>query len=412
MSKSTFKILFYIRKNQVTKEGKSSIMVRLTVNGETSQFSSKLEIEPDLWDVSKQRMAGNTIKARHFNSTLEDIRVSLINHYREIELHESFVTAEKVRNAFLGITTRQQTLLATFSDFNEDVKKLVGFSKSQATYEKYDRCCRRLEEFMQAKYRIKDIALKEITYKFITDFENYLRVESKCNENTAAKFMQTFRMIIIQAKNNGWIYSDPFANYKIRIKRVDRGYLTEQEIQTMLKKKFASKRLEQVRDIFIFSCLTGLAYIDLKNLTKEDIQIAFDGKPWIMTSRQKTDTPVRVPLLKIPQAILKKYDGKLPKGQLLPVLSNQKLNSYLKEIADLCGITKNVTFHLARHTFATTMTLAKGVPIETVSKMLGHTNIQTTQIYARITNDKISRDMQLLSGKLDDIEKVASTCLG
>lgn len=412
MSKSTFKILFYIRKNQVTKEGKSSIMVRLTVNGETSQFSSKLEIEPDLWDVSKQRMAGNTVKARHFNSTLEDIRISLINHYREIELHESFVTAEKVRNAFLGITTRQQTLLATFSDFNEDVKKLVGISKSQATYEKYDRCCRRLEEFMQAKYRIKDIALKEITYKFITDFENYLRVESKCNENTAAKFMQTFRMIIIQAKNNGWIYSDPFANYKIRIKRVDRGYLTEQEIQTMLKKKFVSKRLEQVRDIFIFSCLTGLAYIDLKNLTKDDIQTAFDGKPWIMTSRQKTDTPVRVPLLKIPQAILKKYDGKLPKGQLLPVLSNQKLNSYLKEIADLCGITKNVTFHLARHTFATTMTLAKGVPIETVSKMLGHTNIQTTQIYARITNDKISRDMQLLSGKLDDIEKVASTCLG
>ena len=226
------------------------------------------------------------------------------------------------------------------------------------------------------------------------------------------KFIQTFKTVVILAKNNGWIYSDPFANYKIRIKRVDRGYLTEQEIQTMLKKKFASKRLEQVRDIFIFSCLTGLAYIDLKNLTKEDIQIAFDGKPWIMTSRQKTDTPVRVPLLKIPQDILKKYDGKLPKGQLLPVLSNQKLNSYLKEIADLCGITKNVTFHLARHTFATTMTLAKGVPIETVSKMLGHTNIQTTQIYARITNDKISRDMQLLSGKLDDIEKVASTCLG
>lgn len=412
MSKSTFKILFYIRKNQVTKEGKSSIMVRLTVNGETSQFSSKLEIEPDLWDVSKQKMAGNTVKARHFNSTLEDIRVSLINHYREIELHESYVTAEKVRNAFLGITTRQQTLLSTFADFNDDVKKLVGISKSQATYEKYDRCYRRLEEFMQVKYRIKDIALKEITHKFITDFENYLRVESKCNENTAAKFMQTFRMIIILAKNNGWIYSDPFANYKIRIKRVDRGYLTEQEIQTMLKKKFVSKRLEQVRDIFIFSCLTGLAYIDLKNLTKEDIQTAFDGKPWIMTSRQKTDTPVRVPLLKIPQAILKKYEGKLPNGQLLPVLSNQKLNSYLKEIADLCGITKNVTFHLARHTFATTMTLAKGVPIETVSKMLGHTNIQTTQIYARITNDKISRDMQLLSGKLDDIEKVASTCLG
>ena len=290
---------------------------------------------------------------------------------------------------------------------------LVGnIASGKSTVEKYDRCCRRLENFLSNIYNIGDIAVKDINHMFITDFENYLRTSCKCGENTTAKFIQTFKTVVILAKNNGWIYSDPFANYKIRIKRVDRGYLTEQEIQTMLKKKFASKRLEQVRDIFIFSCLTGLAYIDLKNLTKEDIQIAFDGKPWIMTSRQKTDTPVRVPLLKIPQDILKKYDGKLPKGQLLPVLSNQKLNSYLKEIADLCGITKNVTFHLARHTFATTMTLAKGVPIETVSKMLGHTNIQTTQIYARITNDKISRDMQLLSGKLDDIEKVASTCLG
>lgn len=327
-------------------------------------------------------------------------------------VRETYVTAEKLRNAFLGFDTREHTLINLFRKYIEDAKKLVGISKSKATVEKYDRCCRRLENFLSNIYNIGDIAVKDINHMFITDFENYLRTSCKCGENTTAKFIQTFKTVVILAKNNGWIYSDPFANYKIRIKRVDRGYLTEQEIQTMLKKKFASKRLEQVRDIFIFSCLTGLAYIDLKNLTKEDIQIAFDGKPWIMTSRQKTDTPVRVPLLKIPQAILKKYDGKLPKGQLLPVLSNQKLNSYLKEIADLCGITKNVTFHLARHTFATTMTLAKGVPIETVSKMLGHTNIQTTQIYARITNDKISRDMQLLSGKLDDIEKVASTCLG
>jgi len=214
-------------------------------------------------------------------------------------------------------------------------------------------------------------------------------------------------MIILLAKNNGWIFNDPFSNYKIRLKRVDRGYLTDQEIQKVLDKDFDSKRLEQVRDVFIFSCYTGLAYIDVKQLTANNICTSFDGKQWIMTHRQKTDTPVNVPLLNIPLTILKKYEGKLPKGQLLPVLSNQKLNSYLKEIADLCGIQKNVTFHLARHTFATTTTLSKGVPIETVSKMLGHTNIRTTQIYARITNEKISRDMQLLSSKLEEIEKVA-----
>lgn len=407
MSKSTFKILFYVRKNQVNKEGKAGIMIRLTINGDTSQFSSKLEVEPELWDVKSQKMGGCSLKARRFNSLLDDVRISLKNHFHDIETHEAYVTAEKVRNAFLGITVRQQTLLGTFRKYNEDVQKLVGISKSAATYAKYDRCMRRLEEFMQAKYRIRDIALKEISHVFITDFETYLRTASRCNENTTAKFMQSFRMIIIMAKNNGWIFADPFINYKIRLKRVDRGYLTEAEIEKILKKRFTCKRLEQVRDIFIFSCFTGLAYIDVRNLTQDNIRPSFDGKLWIMTSRQKTDTAVTVPLLKVPQAILKKYEGTQSNGRLLPVLSNQKLNSYLKEIADQCGITKTITFHLARHTFATTMTLAKGVPIETVSKMLGHTNIVTTQIYARITNDKIGRDMQALSGQLREIEKIA-----
>lgn len=238
MSKSTFKILFYIRKNQVNKEGKSGIMIRLTVNGEIVQFSSKLDVVPELWDVNTQRMAGNSLKARQLNSLLDDVRTTLKNHYHDIEVHEAYVTAEKVRNAFLGITSRQQTLLELFRSHNEDVKKLIGISKSAATYAKYDRCMRRLEEFMQTKYRIKDIALKEISHVFITDFENYLRTESGCNENTTAKFMQTFRMIVIVAKNNGWIFTDPFVNYKIRLKRVDRGYLTEHELQKILKKKF------------------------------------------------------------------------------------------------------------------------------------------------------------------------------
>lgn len=407
MSKSTFKILFYVRKNQVNKEGKAGIMVRITVSGESSQFSSKLDIEPAMWDTARQRMIGNTVKARQFNFLLDDIRASIRNHYYDIEKYEAYVTAEKVRNAFLGITTRQQTLLELFRSHNEDVKKLIGISKSAATYSKYDRCMRRLSEFMEKRYHIKDIALKEIRHSFLVDFETYLRADCGCNENTTAKFMQTFRMIIILAKNNGWIFADPFLNYKIRLKNVDRGYLTESEIECILKKVFPSKRLEQVRDIFIFSCLTGLAYIDVKNLRNEHIRTSFDGRQWIMTRRQKTDTIVNVPLLKIPQAILKKYEGKLPNGLLLPVTSNQKLNSYLKEIADICGIDKKITFHLARHTFATTMTLSKGVPIETVSKMLGHTNIKTTQIYARITNDKISRDMQMLDGKLDKIERLA-----
>ncbi|MGL4227986.1 MAG: site-specific integrase, partial [Tannerellaceae bacterium] len=185
----------------------------------------------------------------------------------------------------------------------------------------------------------------------------------------------------------------------------DRGYLTDQEIQRILNKEFSTSRLEQVRDLFIFSCFTGLSYIDVKQLRSKDICLSFDNKPWIMTKRQKTDTPVNVPLLKIPLSILKKYEGALPNDLLLPVLSNQKINAYLKEIADLCGIDKNLTFHIARHTFATTITLTKGVPIETVSKMLGHTNIKTTQIYARITDSKIGNDMQMLAGKLQSLNE-------
>lgn len=407
MSMSTFKILFYLRKNYLNKEGKAGIMIRLTVNGEVSQFSSKLDTEPDMWDVRTGRVAGNSMKARQLNGLLDDMQTSLRNHYYEIEKRESYVTAEKVRNAFLGIETKQRTLLELFKKQNDDARKLVGISKTPATLAKYDRCYRRMEEFIMYQYKLSDIALKEINHMFITDFETYLRSVSKCNENTTAKFMQTFRMIVIIAKNNGWIFTDPFANYKIRLKRVDRGYLTDAELQKIMKKKFPTKRLEQVRDVFLFSCYTGLSYVDVKDLKASEICTSFDGKLWIMKHRQKTDTPVNVPLLKIPLAILKKYEGQLPKGELLPVLSNQKLNSYLKEIGDLCGINKNITFHLARHTFATTTTLSKGVPIETVSKMLGHTNIETTQIYARITNEKIRKDMSLLEDKLGDIDNVA-----
>lgn len=407
MSKSTFRILFYLRKNYLNKSGKAGIMVRLTVNGDMVQFSSKLDIEPALWDTKAGKAIGNSVKARQMNSMLDDIRTALNNHYRYVESRDSFVTAEKVRNAFLGYEVRQQTLLELFKQHNEDASKLNGISKAPATLVKYDRTYRRLEEFMKAKYKVSDIALREIDHKFVTDFEFYLRTVSRCNENTTGKFMQIFRKIVLIAKNNGWITIDPFANYHIHMKAVDRGYLTEQELERILEKDFDSRRLEQVRDVFIFSCFTGLSYVDVRNLTKENVVTSFDGKLWLQLHRQKTSTAVNLPLLKIPLAILKKYEDKLPDGRLLPVSSNQKLNSYLKEIADVCGIKKNLTFHLARHTFATTTTLAKGVPIETVSKMLGHTNIKTTQIYARITNDKIREDMEMLAGKLEGIENIA-----
>jgi site-specific recombinase XerD len=257
---------------------------------------------------------------------------------------------------------------------------------------------------MQEKYRVTDMSIREITPAFIEQFYLYIRKNVGCAHNTAMKFIQRFRTIVNFAKSTGLVVPDPFVNYKFRFERTDRGYLTQEEIERIMDKKFSTKRLEQVKDIFVFSCFCGLAYIDVKNLRKNNIRTSFDGSLWIMGKREKTGVCFNIPLLDIPQMILDKYKGKLPHGHVLPVLSNQKTNSYLKEIGDVCGIDKNLTFHLARHTFAT-FTLSKGVSIESVSKMLGHTNIRTTQIYARITDSKISDDMALFAGKVKGMER-------
>lgn len=403
--KSTFRVLFYVKKDKQKANGNYPIMCRITIDGEASRFNTKLDVKPDSWDGKSGRAMGRSTETSRLNSMLDEVKSSLHQIYHELQRREQ-VTAEKMKNEFLGHTENHETLLNLFTKHNEDVKTLVGKSKSAATYQKYEVTRKHLAKFIQSKYNLSDIALRSVSNMFINDFEVYLVSTAGCSHNTTAKFMQFFKRIILIARNNGLIAGDPFANYKIRFKKVDRGYLTEEEINKILKKKFATQRLEHVRDIFIFSCFTGLAYIDVKNLTQDNVRTSFDGETWIMTKRQKTDISVNVPLMKIPQMILDKYKGQLPNGMLLPILSNQKMNSYLKEIGDLCGIKKNLTFHLARHTFATTTTLAKGIPIETVSKMLGHTNIETTQIYARITNAKISNDMKGLSAKFAGSEKI------
>lgn len=399
MSKSTLKIRFFLRRNHVYADGTCCIMTRITINGENTNFSSKLNVNPKLWDTKQGKVSGKSKVATELNGLMSDMESSIRQMYFDMSRYET-VTAEKLRNAFMGIVPENQTLIGLFTEHIEECRALIGISKTPATVQKYDRALRRVKEFIKFKYHLTDMPLRDVNHKFIVDLETYLRTVSGCNENTTAKFIQTFKAIIIKAKNNGWIIADPFANYRIRIKRVDRGYLTEKEIATIAEKEFPTKRLEQVRDIFIFSCYTGLAYIDIKELKKEHIQTSFDGNQWIMTHRHKTGTPVNVPLLAIPQELIKKYEGQAKDGLLFPVLSNQKMNAYLKEIAVVCGIEKNITFHLARHTFATTVTLSHGVPIESVSKMLGHTNIQTTQIYARITNQKISKDMAALAEKM------------
>lgn len=404
--RSTFNVYFFAKKDKQKANGNYPIFVRITVDSVASRFNSKIDVPPTAWNAIAERAVGRSAEILKANRLLDDIKASLNTIYHDMQRRDNYVTAEKVKNEFLGHSESHDTILNLFEKHNDDVKQLIGISKTPATYQKYEVTRRHLAAFIQRKYNLSDISIKEITPMFITDFELYLRTACKCGANTTAKFMQFFKRIIIIARNNGMIVGDPFANYKIRLERVDRGYLSEEELKIIMKKKLASERLTQVRDLFMFSSFYGLAYSDMAALTQDNIRTSFDGKLWIITKRKKTNTPVNVPLLDIPKMILKKYEGKLPNGKILPVISNQKLNAYLKEIADVCGIKKNLTFHLARHTFSTTVTLAKGVPIETVSKMLGHTNIETTQIYARITNSKIGNDMEGLSEKFTGIEKI------
>ncbi|SCD19246.1 Phage integrase [Proteiniphilum saccharofermentans] len=398
--RSTFRVLFFLKRDKQKANGNVPIFCRITINKKETRFGIKKDINPAIWNVKAGRAIGRTDEAVEVNTLIDKIRTSLFNVYNEILLSDVDVTAEKVKNHFLGSTIKDHNLLAQFKRHNEDVKKLIGISKSKATYQKCEVTRKHLTNFIKEEYNLSDISFKEINHQFIIDFEVYLLSTCKCNPNTTAKFIQFLKRMVIIAKNNGWITTNPFANYKIRTKKVDRGYLTQHEIYTIMEKKFSTERLEKVRDIFIFSCFTGLAYIDVKNLRKSNISTSFDDRLWIMGKREKTGVNFNIPLLDIPKNILDKYEDTLPDDKVLPVLSNQKMNGYLKEIGSICGITKDLTFHLARHTFAT-LTLTKGVSIESVSKMLGHTNIKTTQIYARIIDEKVSQDMALFADKLE-----------
>ena len=404
MKKNTFKVMFVIRRNQVNRDGKCSIVIRITVNGEYERLNSTLSIEPELWDSKAAKAIGRTQKILDFNKRIEEIRYVLQDHYYELQKTHGYVTAEMVKNAYMGVTAKAESLMPIYDEFLAETKKMIGINRSDKTYQKYERCKRRVVEFMKEKYNRTDIPLRELKPKFLTDFAVFLATKYKCRQNTVYKFLQLLRMVIIKAQRDGISFHDPYLSYKMTQEKVDRGYLSEDEVIAIATKEISIPRLDQVRDVFIFACYTGLAYSDLAQLRAENIKKMFDGKLWIVTHRQKTKTNVNVPLLPMAEKILRKYEGKYLDGELLPILSNQKTNAYLKEIADICGIEKNLTFHLARHTFATTMTLGKGVPIESVSKMLGHTNIQTTQIYARITNEKISHDMENLAKNLGSLD--------
>ena len=394
-----FKVSFYLRSNYENKEGKSPVMLRIFLGGEMTNFgTTKIFVKKSLWSNATSRLRGRTTEALSVNAALDAISTTLYGIYRKYENDES-LSLDLIRTVYFGKNREFTSFLPVFDKFLEDIKQRVGKTIGADSLQKYSVLRRHFAEFLMYKYSRKDIGLNEFTPAVVQDFHLYMSTVAGCAYNTSVKKVKTIKTITIYAQKRGFLLHDPFVNHHFHMEPVDRGFLTDEEILRVANKDLGIQRLELVRDIFIFSCFTGLAYIDVANLTPDHI-VTMDDKQWIMTKRQKTSVETNVLLLDIPRAIIAKYSHKTYRdGKLFPVLTNQKTNSYLKEIADLCGIKKKLTFHLARHTFAT-MSLSKGVPIESVSKMLGHTNIRTTQIYARITNKKIEHDMEQLSEKL------------
>ena len=399
---NTFSVLFYPRKYDIDKNGFAPIYLRITVNGKRSEFSIKRKVLFTQWNPEGGKARGTTMDVRELNRHMDVIKSKIYKIQAQLTDKQEVITANKVKQIYQGKASNQKMLLDIFQSHNNKVEKLVGKEFAPGTLERYKTAKKHVEDYIKLEYNLTDIPVRDVDHKFISGLEYYLKTERNCAHNTAIKYVTNFKKIIRIAFANDWITKDPFVNWKGKLKIVEREFLTEGEIQTMLEKELPMDRLNHVKDIFLFSCFTGLAYADVKKLSKNDVVLGIDGEKWIKIKRSKTDTRSSIPLLPTALAILDKYKDHpdvTNKQKLLPVLSNQKMNAYIKEIADLCGISKNLTFHLARHTFATTVTLSNGVPIETVSKMLGHKSLKTTQHYAKILDLKVSADMQLLREK-------------
>ena len=387
-------------------------MGRVTVDGAQTQFSCKITIDPKVWDTKSGRAIGRSAAAIEANRMLDNMRVSINKHYREIMDRDNYVTAEKVKNAFLGLEHRCHTLMQVFKQHNEDYKKQYEAGlKSKSSYMKYVNVYQHLEDFLYQRYHIKDIALKELTPAFITDFDMFLRTEKHCCNNTVWIYTCPLRTMVSIAINNEWLTRDPFREYEIKKEETTRGFLTKDEIRQLMDGKLKNAKQELYRDLFVFCIFTGLSFSDMRNLSEENIRTYFDEHLWISINRQKTGVQSNIRLLDIPKKILEKYRGLREDGKIFSVPHYMTCLYGIRAVAKRCGITKHLTWHMSRHTMATEICLTNGVPIETVSSILGHKNITTTQIYAKITKEKLNQDMENLSTRLGNIEEYVANAL-
>lgn len=395
--KRTFSVLFFVKRSRVTKNGEVAIQLKVTVNKEKIEVTINQTINPNLWNSCTEKATGKDRKSLEINSRLDSIRFRLMEIYREMEINGENITARKIVNKYKGIETEPKiTLLYVFQEHNQRCHKLEGKDMSRSTVKRYETAYRHTQEFIQFQYKKEDIDIQDVNYQFVKDYEFFLKTERNCNHNSTMKYLKNFKKIIRIALANEWLKKDPFVNFKMTYEEVEREFLELHELENIMNKEFEIERLSNVRDILVFCSFTGLAFSDVKTLSKEHLVTDNEGTLWIRKQRIKTNNMCNIPLLDIPLKILEKYKDHpvcQKKGVLLPVLSNQKMNTYLREIADVCGIKKIITTHCGRHTFATVTCLANGVTMENVAKMLGHSDTKMTQQYAKVLDKSILRDM-------------------
>ena len=402
MEKS-FGLFFHLKKENKGDNQKLKVYMRITVNGRHCEISTKRKCNQQNWNVSAGRLNGKSEASKELNAYLDTLQQKVFEAKRRLIERDKELTAENIKNELLGKNNKQKhMLLEVYRYHNTQMAALVNQEYAPGTLDRYETSYRHTESFLKWKYKVNDIEIDKLNYEFITEYEFWLKSIRKCGHNTTMKYLSNFKKIVLRCIKNGWLQKNPFLGFNMAKREVERTALTEYELDKLSGIQFSIERLEIVKNIFLFSCYSGLAYADVQKLKRSEIGIGIDGEKWIFTERRKTDVPSRIPLLPPALKIINRFEQHPQcqnKDRVLPVLSNQKMNSYLKEIADACGINKNLTYHIARHTFATTVTLSNGVPIETVSKMLGHRNIKTTQHYAKILDKKISDDMKSLRAK-------------
>lgn len=401
---STFSILFWIYGTRA-KNNQTDIYARITVNGKRLNISLKQKIDVDSWDVKRQKVKGNGQISREINLYLDGVKSDLVQCYRDLKTEHRVLTPQLIKARFLNEDKKVHSLQDIIS-YHHDKKASKLCLKTLCHYKTTQKY---LMAYIQDEYQKDDIHLQDLDYAFVIGFENFLRsyqprhYQGKIGNNAVMKHIQRLRRMVTLAYHIEWIERDPFVKFKPKLEKREREFLTQIELQNIENLNSSIERLCVVKDLFVFSCYTGISYGDIMQLTLRSMVLGIDGNEWLMGKRNKTGTQFKIPILPSAKLLIVKYKNH-PRtqysGRLLPSISNQRLNSYLKEIADICGIQKNLTFHMARHTFATTVTLSNGVPIETVSKLLGHTKLATTQIYARVVEKKVSDDMDILRIKL------------